>query len=242
MTTDKSMSEHSSPSTLASRPSRAFTLVEMIVVTGIIAVLAALIFPVTAAVKKSRDLNRARTELMRVVHAIDGYKDKLGHFPPDNAANPLYSQLFYELCGTTAVASGGSITAFKSLDGSTSIPQGDVRAVFGADGFINCTRGGGDEAQPAQKFLLELKAGQYLDMTSSITPVTTPKPCRLLGCSLDGPNAVVDPVTSRKFNPWWYNYSSPTNGTAPYDLFVDVQVGNRIYRVSNWSTTPQVVK
>jgi prepilin-type N-terminal cleavage/methylation domain-containing protein len=226
-----------------------FTLIEMLVVTAIIGILAALIFPVAGSVRKVRDLKRTRTELMLVATAIEGYKDKLGHYPPDNALSTdltlryARNPLCYELRGTSLINQGA---AYQCLDGSAQVANtpATFTTLFGPDaagqpvvaGFINCTRGtGGDEGQPALKFLPELKAGQYVDIM-----VNGATPCRLLGCSLDGPNAVSDPTTSRKFSPFWYNASSPTNSPNSFDLWVDVQVGSKLYRVSNWSPTPQV--
>lgn len=174
---------------------------------------------------------------MVIAHAIDGYKDKLGHYPPDNAVagDPLHyahSPLFYELRGTTAVMVNGTVTAFNTLDGSVSITPANVSAAFGIGGFINCTRTAGDEGQPAQKFLPDLSAGQYGDTTVNGAN------CRLLGCAFDGPNAfAADPTSPRKFNPWSYNSSSPTNNPNSYDLWVDITIGSKVYRINNWSTT-----
>ena len=55
------------------KPTFAFTLVEMLIVISIIAVLAAMIFPAFAAVKKSMTIKKAKAELRAVVLAIDSY-------------------------------------------------------------------------------------------------------------------------------------------------------------------------
>src|SRR5882762_9028780 len=100
-----------------SRSVAAFTLIELLVVIAIIAVLAAMLFPAGSAMKKRATLSRARAELDQVATAIESYKAKLGHYPPDNAANPVLNQLYYELVGTTIVSPG----FYKTLDGSTNI-------------------------------------------------------------------------------------------------------------------------
>src|ERR1700751_3501851 len=76
---------------------RAFTLIELLVVIAVISLLAAMIFPITGAVTRNRIRSRARTELEKVVTAIEVYKSKLGHYPPDNPDNATVNQLYYEL-------------------------------------------------------------------------------------------------------------------------------------------------
>src|SRR3981081_2558242 len=60
----------------------AFTLIEMLVVISVIAILAALIFPVVATVKKQGILNRTRTEMEQVVTGLETFKGKKGFYPP----------------------------------------------------------------------------------------------------------------------------------------------------------------
>src|SRR5688572_30151301 len=88
---------------------RAFTLTELIVVMAIIAILAALIFPAVTGVNRVKLVSRARGELAQINSCIVAYKEKLGHYPPDNR-NPLdheplpgINQLYYELAGTTVM-------------------------------------------------------------------------------------------------------------------------------------------
>ena len=60
------------------RPASAFTLIELLVVIAVIAILAGMIFPVTAVVKSSMRKHRARAELFQVQTFIEDYKSKLG--------------------------------------------------------------------------------------------------------------------------------------------------------------------
>ena len=78
-----------------------FTLIELIVVIAIIGVLASLIFPVIGVVNRKKQINTAETQLKALEIAIDGYKTKLGFYPPDNPNNPVTNQLYFELLGTT---------------------------------------------------------------------------------------------------------------------------------------------
>src|SRR5215471_16882018 len=98
---------------------RAFTLVELLVVIAIIAILAALIFPVTQGINKSRARRRTQAEMKKLEAAIDVYKDKRNSYPPDNPGNSVSNQLFYELSGTVLTNATG---IYGTLDGSGSIP------------------------------------------------------------------------------------------------------------------------
>ena len=105
----------------------AFTLIELLVVISIIAILASLIFPVTAAVNAAKIKSRTKAELAQIETAIQRYQTKLGHYPPDNPVNPALNQLFYELMGTT-----NDTRAYTTLDGSSTIPP----AGYARDGRV----------------------------------------------------------------------------------------------------------
>src|SRR5689334_19390274 len=111
---------------LVSRKSRlAFTLIELLVVIAIIAILAAMIIPITGAVKRMKLRTRTQTQLKAVETAILQYKTKHGFYPPDNPGAPGINQLFYELSGTT---NNGSI--FTTLDRSASIDSTMISQAF----------------------------------------------------------------------------------------------------------------
>lgn len=205
---------------------RGFTLVEMLVVVAIIAVLAGMIIPITGALKKVRIRARAKAELAEVQLAIEAYKTKLGHYPPDNPAIPAQNQLYYELKGTT-----NDGTYFRTLDGSAWLTKNDLQNLFNTDGIVNCSRGGGDEVEPAVNFLKGLRSDKFL-------ACSTPS-CAVLGSSVEGP--LMYSGASGKINPWRYDLSSPTNNPNSYDLWIDVLVGNQTNRISNWSRQPLVV-
>src|SRR5712664_4904403 len=86
-----------------SRP--AFTLIEMLVVFGLIAALAGLIIGAASAGFNKRIRSRVQTERDTLVNAIEYYKQAKGFYPPDNVSNntndPVMNSLFYELTGTT---------------------------------------------------------------------------------------------------------------------------------------------
>lgn len=210
-----------------SRP-RAFTLVELLVVMSVIAILAALIFPAGAAIKRGATIKKAQAELLQVETAINSYKAKFGHFPPDNVNQCLSNMLYFELLGT--VQKGAN---FETLDGSAQIPVASVQPVFGVGGFVNCTKGGGDESTPAVKFLQGLKPGQFAELTPGF---------RLLTCSVGWPVERTDaPLAGfAGVNPWRYVSTNPTNNQGGFDLWVDIFVGGKTNRISNWTKQPQI--
>src|SRR5260221_3678739 len=95
---------------------RGFTLIELLVVIAIIAILAAMVIPISGAVSVFKTKSRTKAELAEIETAIESYKAKLGHYPPDNSGNPALNQLYYELVGTT-----NDGRAFRTLDGDSSL-------------------------------------------------------------------------------------------------------------------------
>jgi hypothetical protein len=60
----------------------------------------------------------------------------------------------------------------------------------------------------------------------------------VLGAALETTNVLSDGV--HKINPWNYNSSSPTNNPREFDLWIDIPIGGKINRISNWSAKPIV--
>src|SRR6185295_5062625 len=69
-----------------------FTLIELLVVIAVIAILAAMIIPITGAVNKTKIRSKAKGELAQIETAIESYHAKHGIYPPDNAGNPYVNQ------------------------------------------------------------------------------------------------------------------------------------------------------
>ncbi|MDR3457811.1 MAG: prepilin-type N-terminal cleavage/methylation domain-containing protein [Verrucomicrobiae bacterium] len=65
-----------------------FTLVELLVVISIIAILAAMLLPVLAAVKKKALVMKARTEIADIVNAVNAYDTEYGRFPISEESTP----------------------------------------------------------------------------------------------------------------------------------------------------------
>ncbi|HEU5124485.1 MAG TPA: type II secretion system protein [Verrucomicrobiae bacterium] len=193
------------------RSTRAFTLIELLIVIAIIAVLAGLIFSAMPGIKAKQATSVAKSELTQITTAIEAYKARYGSYPPDSPtnvfpANPLYFEL------TGMVISGNS---YKSLDGSYEIPINTVTNGLKVPGLVNAstTAAATDDHPAIETFLKQIKPDQ----------ITTNNGVRVLTCSVDD-TAV-----------WRYNSSNPTNNPGSYDLWVDLVFGGKTNRISNWS-------
>jgi len=215
---------------------RAFTLVELLVVIGIIAVLAALILPVAAAVKRQAYLHTAQTEMAQLETAIDRYKSAYGFYPPGSVNGPLTNQLYFELLGTTNSDVNNGV--FNTLDNSAQISRvnGDLNNTFGVSGIMNCSKPGADESSPrGQNFLPDLKPGQVATLYTNGNDVV-----KILVSSDNGPDGDYQPVGVTGINPWRYNSSNPTNNPGSYDLWIQLAIAAKTNLICNWTTQVQL--
>lgn len=216
------------------RTGAAFTLIELLVVIAIMAILAGFTLVVVGGLKVTQYKNTATAELKQIETALDSYKAKYGVYPPSNAqayasplTNSLLPQLYYELLGVT-----NNGTYFITLDGSAKIAITDVQKAFGVGGFVNCSKGSGDDASPAQNFLLGLRQkqiGSVLDDNGvSITNLIT---------SVNGPDPNYTLINGEKdVNPFRYVYPGVNNPNS-YDLWVKIKIKGKTYLICNWSST-----
>ncbi len=209
-----------------SKARRGFTLIELLIVIAIIAILAAMIIPVTGAVNRAKIKSKAHAELEHVATAIELYKAKLGHYPPDNPGYPALNQLYFELVGTT-FTNGNYVT----LDGAAQVTAAALPAVFGSGvgGFINTSRtGAGDESRPAGRFLNNLKPDETVTITNPQPNLT-----KLLVAAVPAPVGYINYIS--------YVSSNPTNNPNSFDLWVDVIINNKTNRINNWSRQPVIL-
>jgi len=216
----------------------AFTLIELLIVIAIIAILASLIFPITGALDKKKKIAVAQTQLKALEAAIDGYKTKLGYYPPDNTNNIITNQLYFELLGTTNDGAGKPApTTWGTLDNSAQVNSSQLLSFFSAQGLANTsTRAhSDDQGAAATTFLSSLTPNQI----GVVDPTNAPL-VKILVCSVDWPaSKQPPPIPSNPIlNPWRYVSTHPTNNASTYDLWVDVVTGKKTNRVSNWSTQP----
>jgi prepilin-type N-terminal cleavage/methylation domain-containing protein len=218
------------------RQGRAFTLIELLVVIAIIGILASLIFPIVGVLNKKKKITVAQTQLKALELAIDGYKTKLGYYPPDNPNNVVSNLLYFELKGTTNNGIGGAApTLFVTMDGSAQISDADCVAYFGINALANSsTRAHADDKGAAASTFIDNLTPNQVGQLDPTKPLV-----KILVCSVDWPaEKTPPPISGTTLNPWRYTSSHPTNNAGTYDLWVDVVIGNKTNRVSNWSTQP----
>ena len=197
-------------------PAAAFTLIEMLVVIGIIALLAGLIIGLFPRFADLKVRARVKGELAQVETAINTYVSKRGFLPPDNPNNPGSNALYYELVGT--IFDGAKYTTFT---GDSALAKNDVSTAFGAGGFINSNSTLPGGAEDARNFHPALKASQQVK-EMNVNGVNV----KLLGVSIRGP--------SGDFSPWYYNSSAPAHNQNGYDLWVIVTINGQPRTFGNW--------
>ena len=219
----------------------AFTLIELLVVIAVIGLLAAMLLPVGAALKKKAAIKRVQTEIQFVDAAILKYASDLGHNPPDNpdvlllndTRRHAVNQLFYELSGVKLTNN-----LFQTESGANEIAVADVPVFFGnvaIQGFVNVSSGAGDEVRKSKNCLVGIKPAQYLAVVNNGTTNT------VLGVNAKGPLMLAD-NTGKEINPIRYDASSTNrHNLKGFDLWVDILMDGKTNRLSNWSEKPEIV-
>ncbi|MGO8926537.1 MAG: type II secretion system protein [Limisphaerales bacterium] len=106
---------HARGGKFAPRPSRGFTLVELLVVISIIAILAALLLPVLSRVKVKAQVQKAHVETASIANAIHTYEADYSKFPVSSVgaltamseATRLGEDFTYGTAGVTCVGPRG---------------------------------------------------------------------------------------------------------------------------------------
>jgi prepilin-type N-terminal cleavage/methylation domain-containing protein len=211
---------------------RGFTLIELLVVIAIISVLTVLIVSAAGSSHIGPKIAVAQTELAQMESAIQDYKDRLGLYPPDNPANPAINPLWFELLGTTNDGNN-----YVTLDRSGQISLTDISRDFSRQGFANSgTRARAtDDAGAPMPFLKNLGSRQ-------VGPLDTANPLiNVLVCSVQLPTGTSpSPIPGTTLNPWRYVSTNPTHNPRSYDLWVDLVISGKTYRISNWSKRPEI--
>ena len=196
-----------------------FTLIEMLVVIGVIAILAGLILAALPAVKGNANRKRVKMELQKITTAINSYKAKKAVFPPDNPDTNYWwrSPLFYELTGTRQDTTGGAPRYYSlfspgdpALNGG---PGSPIFLAFGIEGFLNT----GPEASEVDNFF---KAALVPSMIEDLGGV------KILVAPYKGPGG--------EMGRWYYNSSKPVHNPGEYDLWTEIEMGGKREIIGNW--------
>ena len=233
----------------ASRPD-AFTLIELLVVISVIGILASLIVGISSSASTSKKLSATEGKLQELITALESYKSDVGSYPPDSKfaggfVNTVTNQLFYELSGT--VLQNG---AYRVSAGGEGVSQAACRQFFGTDGFQNVGLRGKDATSYVEFSGSDSASIAQTDngnVNLLISPVRWPAKA-LAGVDSRG-RALEDyrPIKSndpalRLLNPYQYRSSGRDRyNQASFDLWVDVPIGDKIYRVNNWAKEPKVI-
>jgi prepilin-type N-terminal cleavage/methylation domain-containing protein len=100
----------------------AFTLIELVLVMGIITILAALVLSTVGYARKKGGLARAETEIAAMSAAIENYKADNGIYPRDNATNQYTDTLNarQNFDATQSVYANASFYLYTQLSGDSS--------------------------------------------------------------------------------------------------------------------------
>jgi len=229
-----------------------FTLIELLVVIAVMAILAAMIFPVMGVIKKNQIKTRTGAELRQLETAIESYKAKLGHYPPDNGTNHLVNQLYYELNGATYAKNGTVVdpTRYLTTDGGVLSVASFTNALNHANslslvntqnpvsGLVNFLPTVDNEEGSTVVNFIKTGFAPAQFQTDATTGL------RFLVSSVQWPVTITFPAYSGfvgNYCAWRYNSLNPVNNPGSYDLWVDVLIAGKTNRFSNWNRDPIIV-
>jgi prepilin-type N-terminal cleavage/methylation domain-containing protein len=218
-----------------------YTLIELLTVIAIIGILAGLILGTAGLASSKARLSRAQGEKAALVSAISSYQAKQGYYPPDNPNSSTINPLFYELTSARIQANG----AFRSPVSTEALSPANVQTVFHIGGFMNASPDSGE----IRNWFPGLKAAQHdvfstnsVNYSLIVTPIPSPA------------SELLTATNGKQYASWHYVHSSDTlvltqpgnlkyvmHNPDSYDLWVDISVGGKTNRISNWNDTPEVV-
>src|SRR5438874_8760567 len=105
--------------------SRAFTLIEMVVVFGLIIVLTGLVLSTVGYARKKGARARAETEIAAIAAACESYKADNGVYPRDPTANTSTDALSARTMGdpTTTLYNTASLVLYRALSGDRNLDR-----------------------------------------------------------------------------------------------------------------------
>ena len=79
-----------------------------------------------------------KAELTAIETAIEAYKQKFGHYPPDNPDTPILNGLYYELKQVRFTVPHGGRSG-DPMSGNVMDPK-LIKEHFGVEGFVNASK------------------------------------------------------------------------------------------------------
>jgi hypothetical protein len=168
---------------------------------------------------------------------------------------PYFNQLYYELAGTTNWTASGQVW-YQTSDGLSRVPEESISpglsflgSASGVAGFVNSSSVGSVEEGSTVINCLQgsLRADQLATTSTGFKVLVGSVPLTGLP-AVQPPNApypgsvqIGTTPTSPWYCTWRYNSSNPTNNPSSYDLWIDVLIGGKTNRFSNWSRDPEIV-
>ncbi|MBM3828999.1 MAG: type II secretion system protein [Verrucomicrobia bacterium] len=208
---------------------RAFTLIELLMVISIIGIIASLTVVGLAAARGKKEEAAIKTQLAKLVLAIESYKKQYGAYPPDNpimaSNNPAWNPLAYELGGVRR--SGANFTS--ELDPAHTIRTAgpnEVNHYFAVAGFVNVTPPSGK----ARSFITGGGSGEnatFVYVTNAVSGIANA--AMFLRVPAEHPMGVT--------NVWRYR-AYPVNGRNPksFDLWAEFKRrGGGTNIIGNWN-------
>jgi type II secretory pathway pseudopilin PulG len=202
--------------------SRAFTIMELLVVIGIMILVAGLVVGLAGVASKRKKISLANAERDRLVMLIESSRAKIGVYPPQNP-NPNNlgkNTLFYELAGAVRTGPAGN-PIYVNNNGplAFNIDSNTLYAEFAIPGIINSS----DDPTEVKRLLKSVRPGQVATLSANVYSLVVP---------IDGPNG--------QPNQWRYLVNTNAVGTNDFhnkegfDLWVDIVSGDDTHRIGNW--------
>ena len=151
------------------------------------------------------------------------FANSKGNFGYQQATNIDYTCTVRTDDGRGSGWVGHNLRDAKAFDASA-----DIRTVFGRDGFVNAAV----EAKELKPLIANWKASQTKNVKINGIDV------QLLTVPVDlrpGDAAVIPGAGNQRVNPWRYVSTNPTNNPASFDLWAEVPIGKKEFRIiGNW--------